>query len=74
MLDLDDIQGDVPIGLQKDFEDFIFFKILNQGAFKFAVRRDVIGRITSARLEPRRPVRELDRERVTARDGEQIAE
>jgi Dyp-type peroxidase family len=49
MLDLDDIQGDVPIGLQKDFEDFIFFKILDRCAFKLALRRDVIGRITSAR-------------------------
>lgn len=49
MLDLDEIQGDVPIGLQKDFEDFIFFKILDKGAFKVALRRDVIGRITSAR-------------------------
>jgi hypothetical protein len=26
-LDLDDIQGDVVIGMQKDVENFIFFKI-----------------------------------------------
>ena len=54
MLDLDDIQGDVPIGLQKDLEDFIFFKILDKGAFKLALRRDVIGRITSARRTQQR--------------------
>jgi Dyp-type peroxidase family len=54
MLDLDDIQGDVPIGLQKDCEDFIFFKILDKGAFKLALRRDVIGRITSARRAQQR--------------------
>jgi len=54
MLDLDEIQGDVPIGLQKDFEDFIFFKILDEGSFKLALRRDVIGRITSARRAQQR--------------------
>jgi Dyp-type peroxidase family len=54
MLDLDDIQGDIPIGLQKDFEDFIFFKILDKSGFKLALRRDVIGRITSARRAQQR--------------------
>jgi Dyp-type peroxidase family len=54
MLDLDDIQGDIPIGLQKDFEDFIFFKILDKEAFKLALRRDLSGRITSARRAQQR--------------------
>jgi Dyp-type peroxidase family len=54
MLDLDDIQGDVPIGLQKDLEDFIFFKILDKVSFNLALRRNVIGRITSARRAQQR--------------------
>jgi Dyp-type peroxidase family len=49
MLDLEDIQGDVPIGLQKDVEDFIFFKIIDKLALKRSLRREVIGRATSAR-------------------------
>jgi Dyp-type peroxidase family len=70
MLDLDDIQGDVPIGLQKDCEDFIFFKILDKGAFKLALRRDVIGRITSARRAQQRELAIAQRQRLgqTGRD------
>ena len=49
MLDLDDIQGDVAIGLHKDVEDFVFFKIRDAPALKRALRRDIIGRITSVR-------------------------
>ena len=64
MLDLDDIQGDVPIGLQKDCEDFIFFKILDKGAFKLALRRDVIGRITSARRAQQRELAIAQRQRL----------
>jgi len=47
-LDLDDIQGDVVIGMQKDVENFIFFNITNKVAFKALVKRHVVGRITSA--------------------------
>jgi Dyp-type peroxidase family len=64
MLDLDDIQGDVPIGLQKDFEAFIFFKILDNGAFKLALRRDVIGRITNARRAQQRELAIERRQRL----------
>jgi Dyp-type peroxidase family len=64
MLDLDDIQGDVPIGLQKDCEDFIFFKIQDKGAFKLALRRDVIGRITSARRAQQRELAIAHRRRL----------
>jgi len=64
MLDLDDIQGDVPIGLQKDFEEFVFFKILEKDAFKLALRRDVIGRITSARQAQQRELAIARRHRL----------
>jgi Dyp-type peroxidase family len=47
-LDLDDTQGDVVIGMQKDVENFIFFKITNKLPFKALVKQHVVGRITSA--------------------------
>jgi Dyp-type peroxidase family len=50
MLDLSDIQGDIVIGLQKDAENFIFFKIADKFAFKGLLKQHVIGRITSAQL------------------------
>lgn len=56
MLDLDDIQGDVPVGLQKDVEDFIFFKILDKLAFRRSLRLDVAARVTSARQARERDV------------------
>ena len=54
MLDLNDIQGDVVIGLQKDFQIFIFFKIANEFAFKGLLRQHLVGRITSAQLAHQR--------------------
>ncbi len=42
-LDLHEIQGDVLIGLQKNFENFIFFKIVKVPDFKAAMRLHVIG-------------------------------
>jgi Dyp-type peroxidase family len=50
VLDLDDIQGDILQGLQKNSENFIFFKIQDVHAFKSALKANVIGRITSALL------------------------
>ena len=50
MLDLNDIQGDIVIGLQKDTENFIFFKIADKFAFKGLLKQHVVGRITSAQL------------------------
>jgi Dyp-type peroxidase family len=50
VLDLNDIQGDVVIGLQKDAEAFIFFKIADKFAFKGLLKQHVIGRISSAEL------------------------
>src|SRR6266851_1781267 len=48
LLDLDDIQGDVLVGLQKDVENFIFFKIVDKVAFKGLIKQHAVGRITSA--------------------------
>lgn len=38
-LALDEIQGDVLIGLQKNYESFVFFEIVDVAAFKNVVRR-----------------------------------
>src|ERR1700674_2779457 len=50
LLRLDDIQGDVLQGLQKNSENFVFFKIQDALAFKNAMKAHVIGRITTALL------------------------
>src|SRR6266852_8358140 len=47
VLDLHEIQGDVLIGLQKNFQNFIFFRILDVPAFKAAMRGKVISQITT---------------------------
>jgi Dyp-type peroxidase family len=47
-LDLKDIQGDVLEGLQKNAENFVFFKIVNSIYFKTLVKQYVLSRITSA--------------------------
>src|SRR5215469_6297294 len=44
-LELDDIQGDILIGLQKDFERFVFFEILDATAFKANLREKLTLRI-----------------------------
>ena len=54
MLDLNDIQGDIVIGLQKDSENFIFFRIADKFAFKGLLKQHLIGRISSAELVRRR--------------------
>jgi Dyp-type peroxidase family len=48
-LDLHDIQGDVLEGLPKNYEDFIFYKIVNPAFFKQHLKHHVIRRITDAR-------------------------
>jgi Dyp-type peroxidase family len=53
-IDLDDIQGDVLIGLQKNAESFVFFKIVDNIAFRRSARLDIISRVTNARLAQRR--------------------
>jgi hypothetical protein len=58
-LNLHDIQGDVLIGLHKNAELFLFFKITDAARFKAAARQYVVGRLTNARQA-------LDRERRVA--------
>src|SRR4029077_3519966 len=48
-LDLDEIQGDVLTGMQKDAELFLFFKITDANRFKNLTRDLVIGRVITAR-------------------------
>jgi hypothetical protein len=48
LLELGDIQGDVLIGLQKNAECFVFFKIANLGSFRRLLKQHVTWRITSA--------------------------
>jgi Dyp-type peroxidase family len=50
VLDLEDTQGDVLVGLQKEVENFIFFKILDKSSFKGLVKRHAVSRITSTQL------------------------
>jgi hypothetical protein len=47
-LELDRIQGDVVIGLQKFFELFLFFEVRDVAAFKAALKKPVADFITSA--------------------------
>jgi Dyp-type peroxidase family len=47
-LDLDEIQGDVLEGLQKNVENFIFFRIVNTIYFKNALKQYLLPRITSS--------------------------
>ena len=47
ILDLDQIQGDVLEGLQKNVEIFLFFEIVNKTYFKHILRRYISDQITS---------------------------
>lgn len=47
-LELDEIQGDVLIGLQKLFERLVFFQIVDTPGFKAALRQKIVHRITAA--------------------------
>jgi Dyp-type peroxidase family len=49
VLDLDDIQGDVLQGLQKNIENFLFFRIIDAALFKSVVRTHFTRRIVDAR-------------------------
>ncbi len=46
-LELDEIQGDVLIGLQKNYERFVFFNIARVGDFKSLLRKKITNRITT---------------------------
>ena len=56
LIDLGDIQGDVLEGLQKNSENFIFFKVQDTAAFKNSMRAHVIPRITTAAVVHEREV------------------
>ena len=62
-LELDDIQGDILIGLQKDAENFVFFEIADVGSFKSLMKQHVIRQITSAQEANRRDVVARQRKR-----------
>jgi Dyp-type peroxidase family len=47
-LDLNEIQGDLLIGMQKNAETFLFFKIVNAPLFQTILRQYVITRIVNA--------------------------
>jgi hypothetical protein len=63
ILDLGDIQGDVLEGLQKNSENFIFFKIQDPTNFKRDLKANVIPRITTAAVVHEREVINLLRQR-----------
>ena len=48
-LELGDIQGDILIGLQKNAECFLFFRILDTSSFKGVVKQHLTRQITSTR-------------------------
>lgn len=57
-IDLDQIQGDVLIGLQKLAEQFLFFQIKDVAGFKTILRKQIAHRITNGsgtRIPPARP-------------------
>ena len=49
-LDLNEIQGDVLIGLQKNAENFIFFKIVDAASFKGLLKGVILQRIMNSEL------------------------
>lgn len=53
-LDLNAIQGDVLIGLQKHVELFVFFAIADATRFRAVAKRDIVGHLTSARTAQQR--------------------
>src|SRR2546423_1878978 len=63
-LELRDIQGDVLIGLQKQAELFLFFKIIDAAGFKALLRQYVTGELTSAQTARERERVVHDRQRT----------
>jgi Dyp-type peroxidase family len=59
-LELDQIQGDVLIGLQKKVERFVFFQIADVAGFKAQLRRRIARRITTTRTVQLREFRLRD--------------
>ena len=63
-LDLNEIQGDLLIGMQKNAELFLFFKIVDVSRFRARLVDYVAPRITSARLVIERERRVAERRRA----------
>jgi len=62
-LDLDEIQGDLLIGMHKNAQLFIFFKVVDVARFKARTKEYLIGRVTSARTAQDRERRIYERRR-----------
>ena len=62
-LDLNEIQGDLLIGMQKNVELFLFFKVVDAIRFKTLTREYVIGRLTTTRTAQDRERRAYERRR-----------
>ncbi len=69
-LDLDEIQGDVLAGMQKNVELFEFFKIVDAARFKDLTREYLVGRLTTGRTVHERDRIVAERQRL----GERAAE
>ena len=62
-LDLNEIQGDLLIGMHKNAQLFIFFKVVDAARFKARTKEYLIGRVTSARTAQDRERRIYERRR-----------
>ena len=49
-IDVDDVQGDVLVGLQKNNQTFLFFQIADAPTFKTLLRTEIAKRLTMTRL------------------------
>ena len=68
--DLLDIQGDIPIGLQKRAELFLFFKIVDPARFRDLAREVAVGRLTSVQRVLQRERLAEERRRLGERGNE----
>jgi Dyp-type peroxidase family len=64
VLELDDIQGDVLDGLQKNAEHFLLFELADVRRFKQLLREDLVWRLTDARTVRERARRVAQRQSV----------
>jgi Dyp-type peroxidase family len=71
-LDLKDIQGDVLIGLQKDAENILFFKIVGAASFKNLLKHYVVRKITNSEQANRRELVIKRRKNLRQREGESV--
>jgi Dyp-type peroxidase family len=62
-LDLDEIQGDLLVGMHKNAQLFIFFQIAHVARFKALAKQYLAGRLTNARTAQQREQRVYERKR-----------